>query len=228
MDIIILIGTAVLSVIICLFGIKLMRVGNALAAAVLGGGLGYYGADIAGTDAKVQLIVAVVAAIVLAGIAAFFKKFGSFLFCIIGVTGMLIFVTRTDNWLMYAIFGGLGMLFAIAAMNWLDAVYIFATAFVGGIGIGSVILTFVAERKFSVLLAIYAVPVLIGCVVQFILKSREIGRKEAVYAQEVKKEISKEEDVQSARELFEESVVEDTVEKDVEDVVENDVNETNE
>ena len=46
MDIIMLIATSVLSILIGLFGIKLMRVGNALAAAALGGVLGYLGADI--------------------------------------------------------------------------------------------------------------------------------------------------------------------------------------
>ena len=204
-----LVVTAIISIILCLFGFKIMRIGNALAAAVLGAGIGYYGAQLSGTDAKTQMIVTIAGAVIFAAVAAIFKKFGAFLFCLIGVTGMLILLTRPDNWIFYAIYGGIGMLFAIAAMNWLDAIYIFATAFVGGVGIGSVIRKFVLIDSIVGVVAAFAVPVLLGCVIQFILKSREIGRKEAAHSEEVKKEISKEEEVESARLLFEEELPED-------------------
>lgn len=209
MNIVALVGTVIISIILCLFGIKLMRIGNALAAAVLGAGIGYFGAELAGTDAQMQIILALAGAVILAAIAAIFKKFGAFLFCVIGVTGMLILVTRPDNWIFYAIYGGIGMLFAIAAMNWLDAIYIVATSFVGGVGIGSVILTFIEKKSVAVVIAVFAIPVVIGCVVQFILKSREIGRKEAAHSEEVKKELSMEEEVESARALFEEETFAD-------------------
>lgn len=202
-----LIGTVIISLFLCLFGIKLMRIGNALASAVLGAGIGYYGAQLAGMDANMQLIISIAGAVILAVVAAIFKKIGTFLFCMIGVTGMLILVTRPNSWIFYALYGGIGMLFAIAAMNWLDAIYIFATAFVGGVGIGSVIRKFVVIDNIVVIIAVFVVPVLLGCIVQFILKSREIGRKEAAHSEEVKKEISKEEEVESARALFENGIL---------------------
>lgn len=208
MSIVTLVGTVIISIMLCLFGIKLIRIGNALAAAVLGAGIGYYGAELAGMDAKMQMILAIAGAVVLAAIAAIFKKIGAFLFCLVGVTGMLILLTRPENWMLYAIYGGIGMLFAIAAMNWLDAIYIFATAFVGGVGIASVIRKFVVIDNIGVAIAVFIVPILLGCIVQFILKSREIGRKEAEHSKEVKKEISKEEEVESARALFEEEALE--------------------
>lgn len=219
MNIVVLVGTVIVSIILCLFGIKLMRIGNALAAAVLGAGIGYYGAELTGMDMKMQMIITIAGAVILAAVAAIFKKFGAFLFCLIGVTGMLILLTRPDNWIFYAIYGGIGMLFAIAAMNWLDAIYIFATAFVGGVGIGNVIRKFVVIDSIGVVIAVFAVPVLLGCVIQFILKSREIGRKEAAHSEEVKKEISKEEEVESARALFEDDAMEDmSVEESVGDM----------
>ena len=81
-----LVGTAIISIILCLFGFKIMRIGNALAAAVLGAGIGYYGAQLSGTDAKTQMIVTIAGAVIFAAVAAIFKKFGAFLFCLIGVT----------------------------------------------------------------------------------------------------------------------------------------------
>lgn len=209
MNIVVLVGTVIISIILCLFGIKLMRIGNALAAAVLGAGIGYYGAELAGMDVKTQMLLAIAGAVILGALAAIFKKFGAFLFCMIGVTGMLILLTRPGNWIFYAVYGGIGMLFAIAAMNWLDAVYIFATAFVGGVGIGTIIRKFIVIDNIGVVIAIFVIPVVMGCIVQFILKSREIGRKEAAHSEEVKKEISKEEEVESARALFGEEASDD-------------------
>ena len=209
MNIVVLVGTVIISIILCLFGIKLIRIGNALAAAVLGAGIGYYGAELAGMDVKTQMLLAIAGAVILGALAAIFKKFGAFLFCMIGVTGMLILLTRPGNWIFYAVYGGIGMLFAIAAMNWLDAVYIFATAFVGGVGIGTIIRKFIVTDNIGVVIAIFVIPVVMGCIVQFILKSREIGRKEAAHSEEVKKEISKEEEVESARALFGEEASDD-------------------
>lgn len=209
MNIVVLVGTVIISIILCLFGIKLMRIGNALAAAVLGAGIGYYGAELAGMDVKTQMLLAIAGAVILGALAAIFKKFGAFLFCMIGVTGMLILLTRPGNWIFYAVYGGIGMLFAIAAMNWLDAVYIFATAFVGGVGIGTIVRKFIVTDNIGVVIAIFVIPVVMGCIVQFILKSREIGRKEAAHSEEVKKEISKEEEVESARALFGEEASDD-------------------
>ena len=209
MNIVVLVGTVIISIILCLFGIKLMRIGNARAAAVLGAGIGYYGAELAGMDVKTQMLLAIAGAVILGALAAIFKKFGAFLFCMIGVTGMLILLTRPGNWIFYAVYGGIGMLFAIAAMNWLDAVYIFATAFVGGVGIGTIIRKFIVTDNIGVVIAIFVIPVVMGCIVQFILKSREIGRKEAAHSEEVKKEISKEEEVESARALFGEEASDD-------------------
>ena len=190
MDLILFVGTGIVSVILCLFGIKLMRVCNAIAAAVVGLALGYAGVQLAGVDLQMQWIIMGAAAVILAALAAIFKKFGSFVFCLIGVTGMLFVIAKPDNILMYAVYGGIGMLLAITAMNWLDPAFILATAFAGGIGIGRTILTFVEGVSIPIIIALYFVPFLIGCIVQFLLNSRVIGSREAIHSEEVKQERS--------------------------------------
>lgn len=199
MDIIVQIATIGISAILCLFGVKLMRIGNALVGIILGAGIGYFGSGLFAVNIQRQILAAIVGAALFAIFAAFFKKIGTFLFCMVGVTGMLVVVTRPTVWIFYAIYGGIGMLFAIAAMNWLDAIYIFATSFVGGIGVGTVLMTFLGKQSIVVCLAVYIVPIVLGCFVQFILKSREIGRKEVLHAEEVKKELSVGEEVESLR-----------------------------
>lgn len=199
MDIIVQIATVGISAILCLFGVKLMRVGNALAGIILGAGIGYFGSGLLAVNIQKQIFSAIVGAVLMAIFAACFKKFGTFLFCMVGVTGMLVAVTRPTVWIFYAIYGGIGMLSAIAAMNWLDAIYIFTTSLVGGIGVGTVLMSFLGKQSIVVCLAVYVVPVVLGCFVQFILKSREIGRKEVLHAEEVKKELSVGEEVESLR-----------------------------
>lgn len=208
MDLIVLVSTAILSVILCFFGIKLIRVCNGIAAAATGLGIGYYGAALAGLNWQVRWVVMAVAAIVLVVLTVIFKRFGVFLFCAVGVTGILMLVVRPENLLFYAVFGGIGMLFAIAAMRWMDAIYIFATSFVGGVGIGRLLFHFIPEQKLWIMVLIYLIPVLLGCVIQFVLKSREIGRREKKESEAARKENSMEEEVEQARMLFDEEAEE--------------------
>lgn len=222
MDFLILIGVAVISVLLCFLGIKMMRIFNAVSGAVLGAGIAYIVLGFVQVDTRTQWIIMGVSALVLAILAGVVKKVGCFVFSVVGITGMLSYVLNAspnaNNWLLYAISGGVAMLIAFLGMKWMNPIYIISGAFAGGIGIGSVLLKLpLPEVSNPVLLklAVYAIPVLIGCVVQFILKSREIGRKEAKHSAEVKKEISMEEEVENARALFD-----DTIEDIDEDVVE--------
>ena len=211
MDFLILIAVAVISVLLCFLGIKMMRIFNAVAGAVLGAGIAYTALSFVQVDTRTQWIIVGISALILAILAGVVKKVGCFLFSIVGITGMLSYVLNAspnaNNWLLYAISGGVAMLVALLGIKWMNPIYIISGAFAGGIG--SVLLKLPlpdVSNPFLLKLGMYAIPVLIGCVVQFILKSREIGRKEAKHSAEVKKEISMEEEVENARALFDDTV----------------------
>lgn len=236
MDFLILIAVAVISVLLCFLGIKMMRIFNAVAGALLGAGIAYTALSFVQVDTRTQWIIIGISALILAILAVVVKKVGCFIFSIVGITGMLSYVLNAspnaNNWLLYAISGGVAMLVALLGIKWMNPIYIISGAFAGGIGIGSVLLKLPlpdVSNPFLLKLGMYAIPVLIGCAVQFILKSREIGRKEAKHSAEVKKEISMEEEVENARALFDDTV-EDLDEDfdtdfidDMEDVDERDV-----
>lgn len=220
MDFLILIGVAVISVLLCFLGIKMMRIFNAVAGAILGAGIAYTILGFVQVDTRTQWIIIGVSALVLAVLTGVVRKVGCFVFSLVAITGMLSYVlnasSSSDNWLLYAISGGVAMLIALLGIKWMDPIYIVSGAFAGGIGLGSVLLNLPlpdVSNPMFLKLAVYGVPVLIGCVVQFILKSREIGRKEAKHSAEVKKEISMEEEVENARALFDD----DMDDMDVED-----------
>lgn len=220
MDFLILIGVAVISVLLCFLGIKMMHIFNAVAGAILGAGIAYTILGFVQVDTRTQWIIIGVSALVLAVLTGVVRKVGCFVFSLVAITGMLSYVlnasSSSDNWLLYAISGGVAMLIALLGIKWMDPIYIVSGAFAGGIGLGSVLLNLPlpdVSNPMFLKLAVYGVPVLIGCVVQFILKSREIGRKEAKHSAEVKKEISMEEEVENARALFDD----DMDDMDVED-----------
>ena len=215
-----MIGVAVISVLLCFLGIKMMRIFNAVAGAILGAGIAYTILGFVQVDTRTQWIIIGVSALVLAVLTGVVRKVGCFVFSLVAITGMLSYVlnasSSSDNWLLYAISGGVAMLIALLGIKWMDPIYIVSGAFAGGIGLGSVLLNLPlpdVSNPMFLKLAVYGVPVLIGCVVQFILKSREIGRKEAKHSAEVKKEISMEEEVENARALFDD----DMDDMDVED-----------
>lgn len=238
MDFLILIGMAVISVLLCFLGIKMMRVFNAAAGAILGAGIAYTILEFVQVDTRTRWIIISVSALVLAVLNGVVKKVGCFVFSLVAITGMLSYVlnasSSADNWLLYAISGGVAMLIALLGIKWMNPFYIVSSAFAGGIGIGSVLLNLPlpdVSNPMLLKLAAYGVPVLIGCVVQFILKSREIGRKEAKHSAEVKKEISMEEEVENARALFDDDFddievddmnVEDTEADTLDDISETD------
>lgn len=228
MDFLILIGVAVISVLLCFLGIKMMRIFNAVAGAILGAGIAYTILGFVQVDTRTQWIIIGVSALVLAVLTGVVRKVGCFVFSLVAITGMLSYVlnasSSSDNWLLYAISGGVAMLIALLGIKWMNPIYIVSGAFAGGIGLGSVLLNLPlpdVSNPMLLKLAVYGVPVLIGCVVQFILKSREIGRKEAKHSAEVKKEISMEEEVENARALFNDDV--DDIEMDDMDVEDADV-----
>lgn len=237
MDFLILIGMAVISVLLCFLGIKMMRIFNAAAGAILGAGIAYTVLEFVQVDTRTRWIIISISALVLAVLNGVVKKVGCFVFSLVAITGMLSYVlnasSSADNWLLYAISGGVAMLIALLGIKWMNPFYIVSSAFAGGIGIGSVLLNLPlpdVSNPMLLKLAAYGVPVLIGCVVQFILKSREIGRKEAKHSAEVKKEISMEE-VENARALFDDDFgdievddmnVEDTEADTLDDISETD------
>lgn len=194
--------SAVISLLLCLFGLKMIRVWNVLCALALGAGAGLAVSVLLGTNVTVTLIVSGVAAVILAVLAGIFKKFGAFLFCLITIFGVMVGVINPENWILIAVCGAVGLLAAIAAMLWFEPLVIIVTAVNGGFGLGNAILGITGLDNLYISLTVYIIPVILGLAVQFMMKSREIGKKEAKRAHAIKEEISKEAEVEQARAIL--------------------------
>ena len=197
----VLIASAVISLLICLFGLKMVRLWNTISGLAIGTLAGIMIVYLAQTDMIVSLIIIGAAILIFAILAGVFRRFGAFLLCfgtVLEIIGML----KLQNLTWLAIVGIAGVIVAVLTMIWLEPLVIIVTSIAGGIGLGSSIVLMAEFDNRYIKIAIYAAAVILGLVVQFMMKSREIGRKEVKHSKKVKEEISIESEIDKARSVL--------------------------
>ena len=177
-----LVISAVIGLIVCLFGLKLVRFVNAICGLAVGAVLGILVAYLIQTDLKIGLAIVAAAALILTIMSAVFKKFGAFLLCLsvaLEVVGMF----QMQNFTMLAVTGVAGIIIAVLTMIWFEPLVIIVTSLSGGMGLGNAVAQMVGIKNPYITLGICAAGIAIGLIVQFMMKSREIGRREARHSQ---------------------------------------------
>ncbi|MGN0391808.1 MAG: hypothetical protein ACI4FW_02985 [Bariatricus sp.] len=196
-----LVISAVIGLIVCLFGLKLVRFVNAICGLAVGAVLGILAAYLIQTDLKIGLAIVAAAALILTIVSAVFKKFGAFLLCLsvaLEVVGMF----QMQNFTMLAVTGVAGIIIAVLTMIWFEPLVIIVTSLSGGMGLGNAVAQMVGIQNPYITLGICAAGIAIGLIVQFMMKSREIGRREARHSRQVKEEISIESEIDRARSIL--------------------------
>ena len=196
-----LVISAVIGLIVCLFGLKLVRFLNAICGLAVGAVLGILAAYLIQTDLKIGLAIVAAAALILTIMSAMFKKFGAFLLCLsvaLEVVGMF----QMQNFTMLAVTGVAGIIIAVLTMIWFEPLVIIVTSLSGGMGLGNAVAQMVGIKNPYITLVICAAGIAIGLIVQFMMKSREIGRREARHSRQVKEEISIESEIDRARSIL--------------------------
>lgn len=200
--IIVSVVSIVISVLIGILGLKLIRVWSALIGFIAGALIGFAVAYLLGLEAVVVLIAAGVSGLVLAILNGVFKKFGAFWVCFLGVAGTVLAITNAGNWIMLAVCGAVGLIFAILAMIWFEPFVIIATALTGGFEAGMVIYDLAGLKNVIFMWIISIAITFVGIVIQFVMKSSEINKKQVRRANAIKKETSKEEEIEMARTML--------------------------
>ena len=196
-----LVISAVIGLIVCLFGLKLVRFLNAICGLAVGAVLGILAAYLIQTDLKIGLAIVAAAALILTIMSAVFKKFGAFLLCLsvaLEVVGMF----QMQNFTVLAVTGVAGIIIAVLTMIWFEPLVIIVTSLSGGMGLGNAVAQMVGIKNPYITLGICAAGIAIGLIVQFMMKSREIGRREARHSRQVKEEISIESEIDRARSIL--------------------------
>lgn len=203
-------ASVVIGLLICFFGLKLVKVLSALIGFLLGAGIGAAIGLVLGLSGPVFAGVILAVGIVFGIISWFLYKFGVFLLVFAETTGIVLGIGGTDSIpvLIAAIVGGL--ILAVLAVRFIEPIVIVITGISGGLSAGNSaaqLMGLTAGMWSGLVLGIVAAVVGIG--VQFMMHSRKIGKKERVYSKKVKEQDSMESEVEKARRLLDDDELDD-------------------
>ena len=210
-----LIVAAAIGILVCLFGLKLVKILTAAAGAVIGAGIGVSVAVGLGLTKITFLAVVIAGAVILGAMAFFLYKFGVFLMVLAYVFGVCAMLLKPDSLIPLIISIAVAVVFAVLAVIFIEPLVIIVTGLSGGVSAG------VAAAALAGLTAnawigfgIGIVMAVIGISVQFMMHSRKIGKTEKVHAKKYKEQVSRETEVEKARMILDDDAEEKEDEED--------------
>lgn len=194
-----LIVMGIVGLLICFFGLKLIRLQAALVGFLMGALIGIGVAWTAGISGLTFAIVVFACGAVLAALSFFLYKFGVFcvVFCV--CLGMGVQIADPQSTLPLVIVLVIALILAIVAVIFVEPAIIICTGISGGVTAGISAAAAMGLEGIWPGYAIGAVAAILGMVVQFMMHSRKVGKKEKVYAEQVKEADSVESEVEKAR-----------------------------
>ena len=195
----------VIGLIVCFLGLKLIRVLSAIAGLAVGAGIGtavVFGFQFSGTMIPVTILVC---AVMVAVFAAAVRKLGVFLVVFLYTAGIVMSLRIPQIIILLAVCGGAALLMSVLSLIWTDPIVVIITGISGALsaGISAAALLF-AGGNIWLGYGVGAVLALIGIWTQFMVQSRKIGKKEKVYARQMRDQVSRESEVEKARRILEE------------------------
>ncbi len=208
-----LIATIVVGVLLSLFGLKLVRVLTTIVGLVLGAGVGLVISHLLGWSGLTVAIVTLGCAVVLAALSFFLYRMGVFLTVFVSVLGICISVMYPGTNLMLVIYLAAALVFAILSAIFVEPLVIVVTAVSGGVNAALAIVSLTGlSGNLLITVGIAAVIIIVGMIVQFMMHSRKIGKKEKKQAEIIKEKDSVESEVEKARLILDDFDDEDETE----------------
>ena len=209
----VLIATVVVGLIIALFGLKLVRVISTIVGLGIGAGIGAVISMAFGLD-NVKMIAAIaVCGVVLGIMCAVLRKFGIFIMTFFGSFGTFVTLLETKSWIALGICAVIALIVAVLTVIFAEFLVIFVTGIMGGVEAGMALPFVLGMTKISWIgYAMSAAIAVIGIVVQTMMQSRKIGKKEKIFSKKIKEQVSMESEVEKARMLLDEGEPEESSE----------------
>lgn len=196
-------AAVVVGLLVCFFGLKLIKLLGALIGFLLGASLGAIGGLMAGLTGLALVGVILGAGIVLGILSWFLYRIGIFLLVFVETMGLGIILGGTETPAVVVVAAVVGLILAILAVRFVEPVVIIVTGLVGGFSAGMNVIDLTGiELPPWVGLAAGIVIAVIGIMVQFMMHSRKVGKKEKVYSKKIKEQDSMESEVEKARRLL--------------------------
>jgi hypothetical protein len=204
----VLVGAIVIGLILCVFGLRLMKLLSAVVGLLIGAGIGSAIVAIAGLEGTVSLIVLLGCGIVMALLAFFLKRIGAFISVFCYVFGALMSVLPNDSGLFLIIAGAVALALAVVAAIYLEPIVVVVSSIAGGVLAGPAIIALVGlDEKKWIGYIIAAILAALGVLIQLLMQSGKIKKKEKMHSQKVKEEESRESEVEKARMILDDGEV---------------------
>ncbi len=215
-QLIVSIVSVVIGLILCFFGLKLVRVLTVIAGLVVGGVLGYGIAVGLDVDTTIRIVIIAVCAVLLGILFFVLRRVGMFFLgfvlsaaaCAIVLMSLYAVAVyegaaQVSDYEVFIFIGlGISLVVAILAAIFMEPLIIIATAIQGGLTAGITVSPLLGLSNTVWTYVIALVLVILGMWLQFWMHSRKIGREEAAYAEKVRKENSIESEVEQARQVL--------------------------
>ena len=199
-----------IGILIGFFGLKLVKVVAAFLGFLIGAGAGAGICAIAGIEGIASVAIILVCAILLAVLSFLVYRLGVFVMIFICSMGVLAAVIPVQSSVITIVELAVALVLAILAAIFAEPMIIVITGIAGGFLAGPAILDLAGITDPSWLkYAAGAVLAFVGLMIQFMMQSSKIGKKERIKSEHIKEQVSMENEVEKARMILDEEEAEE-------------------
>lgn len=210
-----MVALIVIGFLLCFFGLKIMKLLVTLVGFCIGGGIGVGISQIAGFSGLTSILVIFGCAIVLAVLSYFLYRLGILFTAFFMICALAFNMIDLNRNIQILIALGVALIIALFAMIFMEPVIILVTSLAGGFFAESGILQLTGFSEHIMIgYGIGLILMIIGMMVQFMMHSRKVGKKEKLYSKKIKEKDSMESEVEKARMLLDDEELEDEEEDD--------------
>ena len=200
-----LVVSIVAGIILCVFGLRLMRILAALVGLLVGAGIGSAIVEIAQLTGTPSLLVVLGSGIVMALLSFFLRRVGAFFSVLCYVFGALMTVLPKTSIVIVIIAAVAALVLAVVASIYVEPMVVTVSSVSGGLMAGPAIIALIGlEDKMWIGYVVAAILAGIGLLIQLLMQSGKVKKKDKMHAQKVKEEDSRESDVEKARMILDE------------------------
>ena len=198
-----------IGILIGFFGLKLVKVVAAFLGFLIGAGAGAGICAIAGIEGIASVAIILVCAILLAVLSFLVYRLGVFVMIFICSMGVLAAVIPVQSSVITIVELAVALVLAILAAIFAEPMIIVITGIAGGFLAGPAILDLAGITDPSWLkYAAGVVLAFVGLMIQFMMQSSKIGKKERIKSEHIKEQVSMENEVEKARMILDEDEAE--------------------
>lgn len=203
-DMMLIILTAIVGILWCFLGLKLVRIWSAIFGFGIGGGAGLVIAKQFTSDPWVILIVGVVLGIVFACLGSIWYRGSMFFVAFLAGAGLTSAFLVPTSLVRIGICCGIGFVLALLTLLHAEVVTMILTAVYGAVLVGDTMVALLPIEDVWVQILICVVVAILGICSQFVMESGKRKKLNLKKAKEIREQTSVENEVEKARAMIDE------------------------